>query len=128
MSNRQSDRAFGLTMAAVFAIITAVSWLGFESRQLWTPSIAAGFLVTSVAVPWLLLPLNRLWAAFAHRLGKINNFILLSVFFYLFVLPMALILRLVGHDPMRRQRDSTATTYWTPVTRRTDSETLRDMF
>ena len=76
----------------------------------------------------MLLPLNRLWAVFAHRLGHVNNYLLLGLFFYVFIVPAGLILRLLGRDPMCRGFDAKAPTYWTPVTRRTDAETLRDMF
>jgi predicted nucleic acid-binding Zn ribbon protein len=125
---RQSERAFGLMFAAVFAVIALVGWLAFDARLYWVMAAAGLFLVTALAVPWVLLPLNRLWAVFARRLGGLNNYVLLGLFFYVFIVPAGLILRLLGRDPMCRGFDAKAPTYWTPVTRRTDAETLRDMF
>ena len=63
-----------------------------------------------------------------HRLGHVNNYLLLGLFFCVFIVPAGLVLRLLGRDPMCRGFDAKAPTYWTPVTRRTDAETLRDMF
>ena len=125
---RQSERAFGLMFAGVFAVIAGVGWLAFDAQLYWALAVAGAFLVTALAAPWVLLPLNRLWAVFAHRLGGVNNYVVLGLFFYVFIVPAGLILRLLGRDPMSRGFDAKAPTYWTPVTRRTDAETLRDMF
>ncbi len=125
---RQSERAFGLMFAGVFAVIAGVGWLAFDAQLYWALAVAGAFLVTALAAPWVLLPLNRLWAVFGHRLGRLNNYVVLGLFFYVFIVPAGLILRLLGRDPMSRAFDAKAPTYWTPVTRRTDAETLRDMF
>jgi hypothetical protein len=125
---RQSDRAFGLTFAAVFAIIGLVGWLVFEARLIWAPVAASVFLLVALAAPGILLPLNRLWARIAHRVGLFSNALLLGSFFFLFVLPLGLIIRLFGKDPMVRTIDAEAETYWTPVGRQCDRETLTDMF
>ena len=125
---RQSDRAFGLTFATVFAIIGLVGWLVFEARLIWAPVAASVFLLVALAAPGILLPLNRLWARIAHRVGLFSNALLLGLFFFLFVLPLGLIIRLFGKDPMVRTIDAEAETYWTPVGRQCDRETLTDMF
>jgi hypothetical protein len=125
---RQSDRAFGLTFAAVFAIIGLVGWLVFEARLIWAPIAASVFLLVALAAPGILLPLNRLWARIAHRVGLFSNALLLGSFFFLFVLPLGLMVRLFGKDPMVRTIDAEAETYWTPVGRQCDRETLTDMF
>ncbi len=125
---RQSDRAFGITFAAVFAIIGLVGWLVFEARLIWAPVAASIFLLVALAAPGILLPLNRLWTHVAHRIGLFSNALLLALFFFLFVLPFGLIIRLFGKDSMSRTVDAEAKTYWTPVGRQCDRETLTDMF
>lgn len=125
---RQSNRAFGLMMAVVFAAIAAAAWLVFDAPAAWPFAVAALFLACALAAPWVLLPLNRLWGGFAHRLGRFNNFLLLGLFFYLFILPVGGLLRLFGWDPMKRTPEAKSDSYWTPVERHTDPETFRDMF
>jgi hypothetical protein len=124
----QSDRAFGLTFAGVFAAIAVVGWLVFDAILPWAAALAGGFLLIALLVPGVLLPLNRLWGAFAHRVGLVTNALLLGLFFFLFVLPMGLLLRLFGSDPMQRKLHAEEGTYWTPVTRESSEETFRDMF
>ena len=126
--SRQTDRAFGLTFATVFGVIAGVGWLVFDAVLYWALAVSAVFLVIALALPGMLLPFNRLWAVFAHRLGHVNNYVLLGLFFYLIVCPAGLLLRLLGWDPMHRVLRPKAHTYWAPVGRHTDAETFRDMF
>lgn len=125
---RQSDRAFGLTFAAVFALVFTVSWLAFDARLDWAAWTAAAFAAVALAAPRALQPLNRAWAAFAHRLAIVNNYLLLGLFFYALMTPLAVALRLFGWDPMYRAPDRGSASYWTPVARNTTRETMGDMF
>jgi hypothetical protein len=124
---QQSDRAFGLTFSAVFFLVAAVAYLGFGLVLQWALAVSVAFLTTALAAPWILLPLNRLWGLVAARLGLANNYLLLGIFFYLVVLPAGLLMRLFV-DPMKRGISRTAQSYWTPVGRKADRDTYRDLF
>ena len=124
---RQSDRAFGFTFACLFVTIFAVGWLVFAARPLWALWIAGTFALLALAAPWLLLPLNRLWGWIAGRLSIVNNFLLLGMFLFLVITPIGMIMRILGYDPMQR-RLARSGTYWTPVGRDADGETVKDMF
>jgi hypothetical protein len=123
---KQSDRAFGLMFAGVFAVLYLVAWLGFDHPLTWALVVSGLFLAVALAVPGLLMPLNRLWGRLAGGLGFVNNHILLGFFFYVFVTPLALVLRLGGWDPMTRTLGKGE--YWHKVGRQANSETFSDMF
>ena len=125
---RQSDRAFGLMMAVFFATVFAVGWLVFDARLYWAAAVALVFFAAAAAFPGLLLPVNRLWGRFAYRLGIVNNYLLLGLFFYIIMFPVGLMIRLFGGDAMSRRIDRKRGTYWTAVGRGTTAETLRDLF
>jgi hypothetical protein len=125
---RQSDRAFGLTFAALFAVITVVVRLVAGVWPGWPAALAAVLAAVALAAPWILLPFNRIWAKLAHRLGVATNFVLLGAFFFLVIWPFGIAMRLFGGDPMHRRPDADADSYWSPVKRQADAETLRDMF
>ena len=125
---RQSDRAFGLTFATVFALIVGVGWLIFDTVIYWALALSAIFLIMALTAPGVLLPLNRLWTAVSYRLGQLNNYVILGLFLYLFVFPLGLIIRLLGRDPMQRAFNPKATSYWTPVERHATNDTFQDMF
>ncbi len=125
---RQSDRGFGLSFAALFAIIAAASWLITGEPLAWAIVLAVAFLIVAQAQPALLLPLNRIWRQLAIRLGVINNHLILGLFFYAVVLPFGFVLRIFGWDPMGRKTAKDAATYWTPVAPRTTEDHYRDPF
>ena len=127
-TQRQSNRAFGLTFATVFLLVFAIGWAVFEARLLWAPIVSALFLGFALLAPGILLPLNRLWGVFAARLGVVNNYLILGLFFYAVVTPFGLIMRAFGWDPLGRTAGLGTTSYWSAVKRGTDRDTLKDMF
>ena len=56
---------------------------------------------------------NRAWMALASGLGYVNSRILLSLVYYLVMAPLGAVLRLTGHDPLRR-RAPQVESYWIP--------------
>ena len=62
--------------------------------------------------PFLLLPLNRLWMALGHLLGRIVSPIVMGLIFFGVVTPIAMLARWRGVDPMKRRFDPQASTYW----------------
>ena len=54
-------------------------------------------------------------------LGAINTRIILSLMFYLLLTPIALVMKLLGRDPLQRRPDPAAPSYWR-TSRRADRE------
>lgn len=107
-----SDRSFGVVFTVVFAIIGLWPLLHGGGVRLWWLVAAGAVLAAAVLYPRLLAPLNRLWMKFGLLLHRITNPIIMGVVFYLAVLPTALIMRMLGKDPLRRKLDKSATSYW----------------
>jgi len=128
MSIRQTDRAFGLTFAAVFTIIGGAIWFFGKSLAYWPFITAFVFALLALAVPGVLLPLNRLWSWFGGAFGHINNRLILGIFYILFMVPFGFIMRLFGRDPMARKIRRGQETYWQQPARQLDRDTLRDMY
>ena len=125
---RQSDRTFGLSFSAIFVVIFFVSGLVFDIWPYWVLWVATVFILASLTAPYFLLPLNRIWFVVTLKLGKLTNFILLTAFFFLFILPTGLIARVFGYDPMNRKLRNQETSYWSPVDRQQNADTLKDLF
>ncbi|MSO54350.1 MAG: hypothetical protein EXQ90_04390 [Rhodospirillales bacterium] len=125
---RQSDRAFGLTFAAVFAMVSAMGWFVFDTTLVWAMVLSGVLLVLALAAPVLLLPINRLWHPVARRIGIALNHVLLGTFFFVVISPIGLAMRLFGRDTMARRYDPAAASYFNPVARQLRAETLRDLF
>ncbi|CAA7621781.1 SxtJ family membrane protein [Magnetospirillum sp. UT-4] len=128
MVARQTNRAFGLTFTAVFAMIAAVGFLAFDVVLTWAMTASAVFLALALAAPAVLLPLNRLWGRLVAGLGHVNNRLVLGLFFYAVVTPVGVLMRLAGNDPMHRRLDPAAKSYLQPVGRRAGPDTYPDLF
>jgi hypothetical protein len=112
-------RSFGLIMAAMVAGLfgLALPWLFGRPLPLWPWIVAFAFALPALAAPRMLGPVHRAWMAVGAVLGAINTRILLAAMFYLVMVPVGLVMRLAGRDPMRRARRDDPT-YRLPSTER----------
>ena len=109
-----SDRSFGLVFAAVFVLIGAWPlWQGAAPRW-WALGVAAAFAAVAVLRPGLLAHPNRLWSRLGVLLGMLVSPIALGALFYLAFVPIGLLMRLAGKDPLRLRRDAGSASYWIP--------------
>ena len=125
---RLNDRKFGLMFTIIFAIVFGVAWLGFQTRLDWSLVVAGIFLSAALVCPVVLLPLNRLWGCFAHKIAIFNNYLLLGLFFFLILTPFSIVMRLAGRDPLHRKLGPAAGDYWMTPARQPDADTFNDMF
>jgi hypothetical protein len=108
-----SERNLGITFAAVFAIIGALSlYHGNNGRGFIWLALAALFLL--LAFLWVapLRPLNLLWHRLGQLLFRIVNPVVMGLVFFLTVVPVGIIRRLLGKDPLRLKLDPAAKSYW----------------
>jgi len=107
-------RKFGLTTGAIIVVLFVAffPWV-FDAPGMPTwPWVVAGLLwVPALLMPSALRPVYTTWMKIGHGLGWVNTRIILGVLFYVIVLPMGLVMRLLGKDPMARKRDKSATSY-----------------
>jgi hypothetical protein len=106
-------REFGLLIGIVFPVL--LGWLlpalhGHPFRE-WTLWIGIPALALAIAWPRGLAGPYRGWMALGHGLGWINSHLILGAVYVLVLQPIALLMRSLGHDPLRRRRDSTAASY-----------------
>jgi hypothetical protein len=107
-----SDRAFGIVFAIVFTIVGAWPLLGDAPLRLWALGLAGVFLATALIAPNILKPLNQVWFRFGMLLHKVVNPLVMGLLFFTTVTPIALIMRMMGKDPLNRKIDRQASTYW----------------
>ena len=112
--NNKELRKFGLTTGAILVVLFAFifPWIfDFTAMPTW-PWIVAGCLwVPALFIPNALRPVYTTWMKIGHVLGWINTRIILGVIFYMLILPMGLVMRLFGKDPMARKVNKSASSY-----------------
>lgn len=111
-SGGATDRAFGLVMAAAFAVIGLLPLWWQGSWRLWALIVAAAFGATALVAPALLAPLKQLWLALGDLLRRVTTPLVLAFIFYVVLTPMGLLMRLLGKDLLRLRRDASAESYW----------------
>lgn len=109
-----SDRSFGLVFAVVFAVLGTWPLLRGEALRPWAVLIASGFLVVALARPAWLHRLNLLWFRLGLLLHRIVNPLVMGILYFAVMTPTALLMRLLGKDPLRLRRDPIASSYWIP--------------
>ncbi|MBK1633636.1 hypothetical protein CKO31_23405 [Thiohalocapsa halophila] len=109
-------RRFALTTAAIVAALFGVllPWLGGFGWPLWPWGLALLLALWGLIRPAGLRPVYRGWTRFGLLAGRIMTPLLLGLVFFLLLLPIGLVMRLAGHDPMRRKLDPDAATYRVP--------------
>lgn len=70
----------------------------FQYNFLLLPAIAV--LITIMTSPGLLAPAAKIWLGFSHLLGSVMSRVILTVIFYGVAMPVGLLRRLAGADPM----------------------------
>jgi hypothetical protein len=103
------ERSFGRSVGTVLVLAAAYLWW----RGRMTPASITGtvglvlVLLGQFAPMWLKWP-SAVWWKFALLLGYINARIILTVIYVLVLVPLGLLWRIIGRDPLGRRRTSWA--------------------
>ena len=106
-------RKFGLLMAVFIPILASfVAPKIAPSTPAYAPYIIAlGFGSLALLLPRSLRGLYVGWMAFGTFMGKINTKIFLTLLYFFFLVPYALVLRLLGREILNLKFDSKLKTY-----------------
>ncbi|MDZ7628544.1 MAG: SxtJ family membrane protein [Parvularculaceae bacterium] len=110
-----SNRNFGLVVGT--AAITLGLLLGLKDGAIGPLSVAlialgSGLNLLGLTAPSLLTAPNRLWMKLGLLLGLIMTPVIMGLVYVTTFLPIALLMRLKGHDPLRRARKAAGESYW----------------
>ncbi len=127
--DRAGLRQFGLVTGGIVAALFGLffPWLLETGIPIW-PWVAGGVLaVWALTAPNSLKPIYRLWMRFGLLLSRVTTPLILGIVFFLVFLPVALIMKLLGRDPMARSFDAKARSYRVP-SRKAPRENLERPF
>lgn len=105
---RQFALVIGIA-ASVFGVLLKYQGKGLADYLL---GLSAVVLLLGLVVPRVLIPFEWAWMRFAHYLGTVMSYVIVTIIFYGAVTPMALLLKLLGKDLLGRKIDKTGETYW----------------
>ena len=120
--SRKELRVFSLLLIGFGAIVAVILYRRLESQA---PSEVVLFItgalgLTGLVAPLLVRPVYLLWMGLAFPIGWVVSHVMMLAVYYLVLTPIGLVMRLCGRDPMQRQLDRDAKTYWLPRSTRSD--------
>lgn len=107
-----SNQKFGWFFSLIFAIgflyfqYQHSKWLAFASVF-----FSALFALITTCIPAALTPLNKSWFALSLFLGKVMSPIVLSIIFFVMIVPVALLTRFFGRDALLLKKRQVSS-YW----------------
>ena len=100
------ERSFGVSVGFVLCVIAAfLWWRGRIVRSEVIGGVGAFLLAAGLMYAPLLKYPSAAWWRFSRALGYVNARILLTILFSIVLVPLAMIWRLIGKDPLMRRRD-----------------------
>ncbi len=113
-------RKFGVAMLVGFGLISVILYY----RDHFTAALVCSLVATVVGGIGLTgtaaaMPFYWLWMAIAFVMGNIISRLILSLFYYIILTPIALVMRLAGRDRLRLKGKSE--TYWLPMSGKSTS-------
>jgi hypothetical protein len=106
-------RKFGFIFAGILIFLFGLLipyWRHHEIR-VWPFYIGMPVALLAAVWPTALRPFYVVWMKFGAVMGFINTRIIMSVFFFVMITPLAWIFKLLGKDPMARALEKSANTY-----------------
>lgn len=107
-------RWFSGLLIVFFAIVAGI-WK-YKSEQTQGPAVLVSVTMTigllGLAVPQAIRSVYIAWMVAAFPIGWAISHLLLAAIFFGVIMPIGLILRVLGRDPLRKSLDRSASTYW----------------
>jgi hypothetical protein len=116
---RRELRHFGLLLGALAVIVFAgIPFLRRHAILGWPWVVAVLLWLPALAAPSLLSWPHRGWTRLGEALGWFNTRVILSLLYIIAIVPIGLVMRLAGNDPMERKFDPAADSYRVPSKQR----------
>jgi hypothetical protein len=118
----KQNRKFGYTVA-IALLVLALFNIFIKHRHNWWGAFAVSMILLQFAIikPVLLNPLRLVWDKIGHVLGTINTYVLLTVFYFLILSPLGIIMRLFGKDILKVKHSAKIGSYWESTEQKAES-------
>ena len=107
-------RQFGWVFGGALAVISGLAWYKDSPAFLYLLGGGALIALTGTILPRALRYLYFVWMTIGLILGTIMTALILTIVFVVAIIPIGLVMKLIGRDPMNRKLDREAPTYWIP--------------
>ena len=107
-----TNQKFGMFFTLVFFLLSGYSLIrNWTMISMISIVVFVVFAIITLLIPQKFATLNFLWFRLGMFLGKITNPVVLGIIFFLFITPIAFVIRLLGRDELKL-KSSTVKSYW----------------
>lgn len=119
------NREKNLETCLVIATGLIIAWFVYRAQPLLIAAVIIGIIGAFInpLAHWI----NWLWYKIAEGMGAITSRVLLSIIFFGFLLPIALLYRLFNGDGLQLTKKE-AGSYWTETSKKYEKKDLVDMW
>jgi hypothetical protein len=122
-----SDRSFGVVFSIVFALTSVFFYWNGNNFYQYSIVISVCLILSSFLFPKLLHPLNIVWFYFGKFLNTIMSPLMVGGIFFLFFLPMGILMKIFKKDPLHLNFNSEKS-YWILRNEGIDSQSFLNQF
>ena len=120
-----SNKSFGILFFVVFFLYGIWPILSSNEIRIWSLSMGIIFLILGLLNSKLLTPFHNLWIKLGTLLGRIVSPIVMFLVYFVFITPLAVIIRLLGKDLLRKKFNKSPS-YW--IKREKNIGTMKKQF
>jgi len=113
--NDKELQKFGFLLAGLlilfFGMLLPYSWEWAQLPNYYWITLGVLVAIWALVSPASMRGFYNAWMRVAMVIGNIVNSVILAIVYFLVITPMAIVMRLIGKDPMNRKWDRTAQSY-----------------
>tara|TARA_B100000989_G_scaffold299066_1_gene292828 strand:+ start:3900 stop:4301 length:402 start_codon:yes stop_codon:yes gene_type:complete len=127
VSSKKIYRDFGFVFGLLFPLFIGIfiPFLFGHDFRLWTFFVTIPLFGLALFCPLKLKNLYQFWIWLGNLLGFLNSRLILGFIFYFLLFPISLVMKIIGHDPLKRNKNK-KNTY--KEFRKNDSINFEDIF
>lgn len=120
----KDNRKFGISVGIAFLLLAGLLfWRDRVTAASIVSGLGAALFLAGLIIPGRLGPVHRGWMRFALMISKVTTPIFMGLVYYLSVLPIGIVMRVLGKNPMTRHEHDSS--YW--VDRRSEGALRSDL-
>jgi len=111
-TDSKTIRNFGLILSGILTLFSAISfWKGGHGYQFLFP-VALVIFFSAIFFTRALKIIYLPWMVVATLIGWVITNLILTIFYFLVITPIAVMAKLLGKDLLKQKIDPQATSYW----------------
>jgi len=117
MKNKRDElkdlRQFGMALAGILMVFGAIHFMKNRiAFAQWFCGTGLAVLCAGLFAPRTLRYIYAIFLKIAHAIGWFNTRVILAIIYFLLLTPIAVAMKILGKDPLKRKIDKSASTYW----------------